>query len=40
MVMFFFNEIVAYNGHTDCVRQLLQHLDDENGIDCVDDQGR
>ena len=30
----------AYNGHSDCLRLLLENADQEGAVDCVDDQGR
>ena len=31
---------VAYNGHTDCLRLLLQYSNTENSLDCTDADAR
>lgn len=32
--------VSAYNGHAECLRILLENVDHDEAVNCVDDQGR
>lgn len=32
--------ITAYNGHAECLRILLENVENEDAVNCIDDQGR
>ena len=39
-LIFTFFYILAYNGHTECLKLLLQHAEAEGVVDCLDGQDR